>query len=567
MRKVLITIAVIVVVLIVIVVVLPFFIDANQFKPKVESEATKALGRQVTVGNLSLSILSGGVSADNLSVADDAAYGKEPFLTAKSMVIGVELWPLITSKKLNIESFTINQPTVNLIHGTNGKWNFSTMGAKGAHPATESSPPADSSKPETSSTAPSSTPSSQNASSASELKVGKFAIKNGTITVQYQGTRAKPAVYSNVDLSATDVSLTSSFPYQLSATPPGGGSLNVKGDFGPLSQSEAAQTPLTAALKLDKFDLASSGLVDPASGMRGLVNLDANLKSDGKTAKVDGHGTGTSLCLVQGCSPAKEPIGLDFATDYNVAKQNGTLTKGVLKLGNSPANLGGTFDMSGASTRLDTKVDANNMAVNDIVGILPAIGVILPSGANLEGGTANAHATITGPVDSLITAGAVNINNTKLTGYDLGSKLATLSKLAGIQSAKETLIQLFSSDVRVSPTGTQVSQLKLVLPAIGTLAGEGVIGPKNDLNFKMNAQLQTQGNALGALSQAVGMGGKNATIPFHITGTTSSPVFTPDLAGAVGGLLSGAKGQQPNTQNPGNLINNLGGLFGKKKKP
>ena len=239
----------------------------------------------------------------------------------------------------------------------------------------------------------------------------------------------------------------------------------------------------------------------------------------------------------------------------------------MLKLGESAANLGGAFDMSGASTRLDTKVDANNMAVNDIVGILPAIGVILPAGANLEGGTANAHATITGPVDALVTAGTVNINNTRLTGYDLGSKLAALSKLAGIQSAKETLIQLFSSDVRLSPAGTQVSQLKLVLPAIGTLTGDGVIGPKNDLNFKMSAQLQTQGNALGALTQAVGMGGKNATIPFHITGTTSSPVFTPDVAGAVGGLLSGAKGQQPNQQNPGNLINNLGGLFGKKKKP
>jgi hypothetical protein len=62
------------------------------------------------------------------------------------------------------------------------------------------------------------------------------------------------------------------------------------------------------------------------------------------------------------------------------------------------------------------------------------------------------------------------------------------------------------------------------------------------------------------------LGSKNATIPFHISGTTSSPVFTPDVAGAVGGLLAGAKGQQQQN-NPGNLINNLGGLFGKKKKP
>ena len=539
MRKVVITVAIIVGVLILAAILLPFLIDANQFRPRVESEAGKALGREVKVGNLSLSIFSGGVSAESLSIAEDPAFGKDSFLTAKSMNIGVELMPLITSRKLNIQSFTIEQPKVNLIHGANGKWNITTLGANA--------------------------PKSQGASPG-EFKVGKFAIKDGTISVQYQGTKAKPSVYSKVNLTATDVSLTSAFPYEFSATPPGGGSITMNGNFGPLSQSETGQTPVSAKLKVENFDLGSSGLLDPASGMRGVLSLDANLDSNGKTAKLDGHGTGDKLCLVQGCAPAKTPVGLDFATNYDLARQNGSLTKGVLKLGKSAANLGGAFDMSGAATRLNMKVDANNMAVGDIEGILPSVGVILPSGANLEGGTANAHATITGPVDGLITAGSVSVNNTKLTGYDLGSKLAAISKLAGIGSAKETLIELFSSNVRVAPQGTQVQDLKLVLPAIGTLTGDGVIGPNNELNLKMSAQLKTQGNALGALTQAAGFGGKSATIPFRITGTTTNPVFTPDVTGAVGGILSGAKGQQQNTT-PGNLINDLGGLFGKKKKP
>jgi hypothetical protein len=60
------------------------------------------------------------------------------------------------------------------------------------------------------------------------------------------------------------------------------------------------------------------------------------------------------------------------------------------------------------------------------------------------------------------------------------------------------------------------------------------------------------------------MGGKNAEIPFHITGTTSNPVFTPDLGGAVGGILSGVKGQQKPT--PAGIVDSLGGLFGKKKQ-
>ncbi len=537
MKKILITIGVIIGVLILVAVALPFLIDANQFRPRVEAEASKALGREVKVGDLSLSIFSGGVKAQDLAIAENPNFGKEPFLTAKSMAIGVELMPLITSRKLNIESFTIDSPQVNLIHAANGKWNVSTLGGNAK---------------------------SESSSSPGEFKVAKFAITNGKVTVQHLGTKSKPSVYENVNLSASNVSLTSAFPYEISAMPPGGGSIEVKGDFGPLSQ-QGDQTPLTANIKVEKFDIGKSGFADPSSGMSGLLNLDAKLTSDGKTAKLTGNGGGDKLCLVQGCAPSSTPVKLDFATDYDMAKQAGALSKGILKLGNSAANLGGTFDMSGAATKLNMNVNAANVAVGDIEGILPAIGVVLPSGARLQGGTANAKASIIGPLDGLVTTGTVDVNNTKLTGYDLGSKLSAISKLAGIGSSKETLIQLFASNVRVSPEGTQANNLKLVVPGIGTLTGDGVIGPKNDLNFKMQAQLQTQGNALGTISQAVGFGGKNATVPFHITGTTSNPVFTPDVGGAVGGLLSGAKGQQKPT--PSGLVDSLGGLFGKKKKP
>jgi AsmA protein len=536
-RRLVIVVVGLVAILIIVALALPFLIDANQFKPRVEAEATKALGREVKLGNLSLSIFSGGVKAQNLQVAENPAYGKGPFLTASSMEIGVEMMPLITSRKLNVESFTIEQPQVNLVHGSNGKWNVSTLGGSSQGAGGESS--------------------------STAFKVGKFAIHDGRVTVVHLGAQSKPSTYENVELTANNLSLTSAFPYELSTTPPGGGSIKVSGNFGPLSEKVADQTPLTADIKVEKFSLGESGFVDPASGMQGLVSLDANLKSDGKTAKLTGHGSGDKLCLVQGCAPSKTPVGLEFGTDYDLARQTGALNKGVLKLGNSAANLGGAFDMSGAATKLNMKVDAASLAVGDIEGILPAIGVVLPSGANLQGGTAAAHATIAGPVDALITTGTVEVNNTKLTGYDLGSKLAAISKLAGIGSSKETLIQLFASNMKVSPQGTQADNLKLVVPGIGTLTGGGVIGPKNDLNFKMHAQLQTQGNALGALTQAAGFGGKNANIPFHITGTTANPVFTPDLGGAVGGILSGAKGQQAN---PGGLVESLGGLFGKKKK-
>jgi uncharacterized protein involved in outer membrane biogenesis len=48
--------------LFVILIALPFLINVNSFRPKIESEMTTALGRQVTVGNLSLSFHYGEVA-------------------------------------------------------------------------------------------------------------------------------------------------------------------------------------------------------------------------------------------------------------------------------------------------------------------------------------------------------------------------------------------------------------------------------------------------------------------------------------------------------------------------
>ena len=86
-------------VFVLILIALPFLINVNSFRPKIESEASSALGRQVTVGNLSLSLFSGHVEADNIAIADDPAFSKSPFVTAQSLKIGVELMPLIFSKK------------------------------------------------------------------------------------------------------------------------------------------------------------------------------------------------------------------------------------------------------------------------------------------------------------------------------------------------------------------------------------------------------------------------------------------------------------------------------------
>ncbi|MHB1744986.1 MAG: hypothetical protein ACYCRE_09460, partial [Acidobacteriaceae bacterium] len=57
-------------VLILILVLIPLFVSANTFRPQIEIMASLSLGRKVHIGNLSFSIFSGSLTADNLSVAD-----------------------------------------------------------------------------------------------------------------------------------------------------------------------------------------------------------------------------------------------------------------------------------------------------------------------------------------------------------------------------------------------------------------------------------------------------------------------------------------------------------------
>ena len=67
----------------------PFFINANTFRPIVETKLTAAVGRPVTLANLRLSLIQGSIVAKDLSIADDSGYSTIPFLKARELQIRV----------------------------------------------------------------------------------------------------------------------------------------------------------------------------------------------------------------------------------------------------------------------------------------------------------------------------------------------------------------------------------------------------------------------------------------------------------------------------------------------
>ena len=545
MKRILKIVAIVVGVLIVIVIALPFLIDVNTFRPKIESELTDALGRQVKVGNLSLSLLSGGINADDISIADDPEFSKTPFVQAKALTVGVELIPLIFSKTLNVTELTLNQPEISLVKSENGeKWNFSSLGGKTGPPAAETKPAAAPQKAEPKKTeAPAESPS---AGSNPNISVAKLNVKDGRLTISRVGSHQEARIYDKVNIEVTNFAFSSSFPFKLSAQLPGGGSLDLDGKAGPIAADNAALTPLDAKVKVEKLNLAESGFIDPASGISGVADLNETLTSDGHEAKTNGTLKATDLKVVQKGSPAGRPVELTYAVVHNLAKQEGTLTQGDIAMGKAVAHLTGTYDARGTVTAVNLKLSGEGMPVDDLEAMLPALGVVLPPKSQLKGGDLNVNLAISGPVDKLVTAGTIRLENSTLANFDLGSKLSSIEALGGKKTGNDTTIQNFSSDVRVAPEGTQANNINLTVPSIGVLTGGGTVSPANELAFKMQADVS-------------GMG-----IPFSIEGTTSDPKFVPDVKGMAKGLLKGVLGGKNNSQQQ-NPLNNLGGLFKKKQ--
>jgi len=570
MKRALKIVAIIVGVLIVAVLALPFLINVNNFRPRIESELTNALGRKVSVGNLSLSLWSGSLGADDIAIADDPAFSNTPFIKAKSLGVGVEVMPLIFSKTLHITDLTLTEPQVSLLRARSGRWNFSTLGSASPTKQSTSSPQTKQSLPPPPATTEKSPPpqpeSSSDQSFQQNLSVAKLSIKDGVISITDQGPHTKPRVYKNVDVTVKNFSFTSQFPFALSGELPGGGTLKLDGNAGPINPTDAAATPLDAKVNVKGLDLAASGFVDPTSGISGVANFDGGLKSDGKQANSSGNATADKLKLSPKGSPAQKTVTLRYATAYDLQKQTGRLTQGDVSVGKAAAKLGGTYDLSGETAALNMKLDADNMPVDDLQTMLPPLGVTLPSGSSLQGGTLSSDLTIVGPVSKLVITGPVKLADTKLRGFDMGSKLSAISALSGVKTGQDTTIQVFSSNVHVAPAGIQTQDVNLVVPSIGTLTGAGTVSPDNALDYKMTAALN--GAAISSLSQLAGVGGgKGASIPFFIQGTASNPKFVPDLKGMLGSQLGSRLGSQvPGGQNGQNVVNSITGLFGKKKK-
>ena len=517
------------------------FVDANTFRPMIESRLSAALSRKVTLGDLSLSVMTGSLVANDLAIAEDPKFGQSPFFTARRLRIGVEMKPLVFNRQLIVRSFQVDAPKIHLFRVEDGTWNFSTL----SHGA-----------------------GSENTAALPDLPVGLITIKDGNATIET--LQKNPQVYDHLDVKLEHFSLVEAFPFTISASLPGEAKVGLSGTVGPVNPRDAAATTFDAQLTIKDLDPVVAGYVDPAAGISMIGGLNAHIVSDGVNITSDGKLHAEHLILLKGGKAAPHPLDIHYQVGHSLKGNSGQVSDLSLQTGAVAIHMKGTYHLAGSEPVFDLKLVAQSVPIDGLQALMPAVGVKLPNDAVLKGGTLSANFAVKGSARDNVITGSYEINNSMLVGYDLGSKIVGIAALGGIKTGDSTAIDLSRADIRITKAGSESTNIHSVLPALGESTGSGTVSPSGALNFHLISKVMSAKglNRVGinilTKMNSTSSGAKPSTadgIPINITGTSENPIITADVGGLVKGNAAALRSKGAGIFNKTGLSK----LFGTKK--
>jgi len=482
---------------------IPLFVHANTFRPAIERQLTRTLGRSVKLGDLRLSVFSRSLIATDLRVADDPNFSAEPFLTAQELRIGVSLRPLIFSHELVLRGFQIESPQIAVIRASNGAWNFSSIGRHTPAGEASSTGVAESAAAEA---------TQGSAAPLPDLFVGLLVIEDGRVVIPTAPGQAQSSVSDHVNITAHDFSFASRFSFDLSADLPAGGSINGSGHLGPVNGADAAATPEDAQINVTHFDPVGAGFLDPEDGLSLLADANLHTAFDGETFTTSGTVRIANLRLRKGAAAAPKPLDMAYGGTHRMKENTGQIDDATIKVGDAEIHVSGTYRAvapgapgapsakgttaaSGTAKSevplLNLNLSGQNLPIDELQSLMTAAAVRLPNGSKLKGGMLSLNLAVTGPPKSLIITGPIVIDNTRLVGFDVSSKIHGIASMSGVKTSDTTDIERLRANVRVTNGGILADNIFAVIPSLGELNGSGTISAANQLDFNLIAKVQS----------------------------------------------------------------------------
>jgi AsmA protein len=503
---------------------IPLFVNANTFRPAIERQLTTTLGRSVKLGDLSLSLFSGSLVAKDLSVADDPGFAAAPFLTAKELRIGVSLRQLIFSHQVNLRSFQVESPQITAIRATNGTWNFSSLGTLVASADTASGN-AKGSAPE-----------------LRDLSVGRIVIDDGRAVIVSQTLRDQSRVYEHVNLAARDFSFASQFPFELSANLPSSGTISVTGHVGPINREDAATSPAEVQISVKRLNPIAAGFLEPNAGLSFLANIDMHAASDGQTLTTSGTVHIQNLKLRKGTA-AQKPLDFAYSGTHRLKENSGQIEDASAKIGDGAIHVNGTYKpvaLGSEDLLLSLNLAGQGLSIDELEPLMTAAAIRLPDGSMLKGGRLSMNLAISGPAQSLVITGPIALDNTRLVGFDIGSKIHGIAALSGLKTGDTTDFEKLRVNLYITNNGVVADEIDGVIPAVGEFTGSGTVSPADQLDFDLIVNV---GSAKGVgkigvalLTKLNGSDGTSANasgVPMRVVGTPDDPYITADVGGIV----------------------------------
>ena len=422
MRKLGIAIAVIVVLLIAAVLIVPHLINVNQYHGQIQSQLEKRLGRQVTLGNMSLRLFPPAFDVENTTIAEDPHFNTgRPFATADKLAVSVKFWPLLR-KQLEVNSLELVHPHIELVRNAQGVWNFATLGQESKPTAAQKTPsqPAQAPTPTTTTGPPSSTQPA-NKQPAGQLTLANLFINDGQVAITDLQKHQSRAVYDHIDLNVNDFAPDQQFSMKLTAHLPGEGkqAIWLEGKGGPIKEADMLNTPFDGTLRLDQV---STGAAQKFLNSQSLNGIDAVITGSASVKNSGGNLASNGTIKVENAHIHSVNVGYPITLDYNVADDltNDVIQihKGDLKLGPTPISLAGTVNTKPTPSQIDLKLTASNASIAEMARLASAFGVAFGKDVDVKG-QVNADIQARGAMDKPALNGQLSARNLDISGKEI----------------------------------------------------------------------------------------------------------------------------------------------------
>lgn len=433
------------------VVILPGLVPDDVYKTRISEQVSKSLGRDITIeGDVKVSAfprISAAVSG--VTIANPDGFNGAPFAKMDALSAKVKLWPLL-SKRVEIDSFELNSPQINLIKTKGGATNWSLGNAQ-----TDPKPDAEG--------------FSRNRPAGSlNASIGIFKITNGVVNyTDASAGQSHKAENVNLTLAVPAMNASASVKGNLILD---GLALSLSGKIDtPETFLSGQETPFTIDINSDAGDVKANGRFEASDAIALRATLDATIPDTAKLVALAGR----DIPYADLAKSAAVKGDITYAPAGIVLTNADIALKGALFDGNYK----GSFStLSGAN--MDGLINAK---VKDLPALLKAIDQDIAQAALVN--TADLRAKIGGTPDAMIVSDVdLNLAGDALTaGYTGSLTLKGTPTLNGSFTADVTDTQAVTQAIDLNIAALKAAQ---TLKVSGDISGPATAPTVSDITAK-----------------------------------------------------------------------------------